>query len=139
LEERKVPAGTGETILLVEDDTHVRRIVCSILVRSGYRVLRAGGAEEALRIIAAEPAKIHLLLTDLVMPRTSGRQLAEMIRPLRPDIAILYMSGYTDDVVIRRGVLEAGMAFIQKPFGADDLSRRVREALDEHAHQPVAA
>ncbi len=73
------------------------------------------------------------------MPGTSGRELAEQIQALRPDIAILYMSGYTDDAVIRRGVLEAGMAFIQKPFGADLLTRRVREVLDDNHDQPAAA
>jgi signal transduction histidine kinase/ActR/RegA family two-component response regulator len=120
----------GETILLVEDDPHVQRIVRNILSRSGYRVLTAGGAAEALRLAEEEGDTIHLLLSDLVMPGISGRQLAEQIHALRPDIAILYMSGYTDDAVIRRGVLEAGMAFIQKPFGAEDLAGRVREVLD---------
>ena len=134
-----ITESAGETILLVEDDPHVQRIVKNILSRSGYRVLSAGGAEEALRLAADKGDTIHLLLSDLVMPGTSGRELAEQIQVLRPDISILYMSGYTDDVVIRRGVLEAGMAFIQKPFGADDLSRRVRELLDRRAAQPEAA
>ena len=73
------------------------------------------------------------------MPGTSGRELAEQIQALRPEIAILYMSGYTDDAVIRRGVLEAGMAFIQKPFGAENLARRVREVLDGQGREPAAA
>ena len=144
--ESKVPAkvatiteSAGETILLVEDDPHVQRIVGNILRRSGYRLLTASGADEALRMAEDEDGTIHLLLSDLVMPGTSGRELAEQIQVLRPEIAILYMSGYTDDVVIRRGVLEAGMAFIQKPFGADDLGRRVREVLDSHVTEPVAA
>jgi DNA-binding response OmpR family regulator len=128
----------GETILLVEDDPHVQRIVGNILRRSGYHLLTASGAEEALELVEAEDGTIHLLLSDLVMPGTSGRELAEQIQVLRPDIAILYMSGYTDDVVIRRGVLEAGMAFIQKPFGADDLARRVRELLDNQGARMVA-
>jgi CheY-like chemotaxis protein len=136
------PAGSiesaGETILLVEDDPHVQRIVRNILSRSGYRVLTAGGAAEAYRVAEEEGDTIHMLLSDLVMPGTSGRQLAEQIQALRPDIAVLYMSGYTDDAVIRRGVLEAGMAFIQKPFGAEDLARRVREVLYGQ-DRPVAA
>ena len=73
------------------------------------------------------------------MPGTGGRELAEQIQVLRPDIAVLYMSGYTDDAVIRRGVLEAGMAFIQKPFGAEALALRIREVLDSHNDQPAAA
>jgi PAS domain S-box-containing protein len=134
-----ITESAGETILLVEDDPHVQRIVCNILSRSGYRVLTAGGAEEALRITEEEGGAIHLLLSDLVMPGTSGRELAVQIQALRPDISILYMSGYTDDAVIRRGVLEAGMAFIQKPFGADDLGRRVRELLDSQDARTAAA
>ncbi|HMJ00165.1 MAG TPA: PAS domain-containing protein [Gaiellaceae bacterium] len=129
----------GETILLVEDDPHVQRIVRNILSRSGYRVLAAGGGGEAIRLAGNGGGTIHLLLSDLVMPGTSGRELAVQIQGLRPDIAILYMSGYTDDAVIRRGVLEAGMAFIQKPFGADDLVRRVREVLDSDRDRMVAA
>jgi CheY-like chemotaxis protein len=137
------PAGVtesaGETILLVEDDPHVQRIVANILRRSGYRVLAANGADQALALADEEDGTIQLLLSDLVMPGTSGRELAEQILVLRPDIAVLYMSGYTDDVVVRRGVLEAGMAFIQKPFGADDLGRRVREVLDTQHDRLVAA
>ncbi len=129
----------GETILLVEDDPHVQRIVRNILSRSGYQVLTADGAEEAVRLAEEEGETIHLLLSDLVMPGTSGRELAVQIQALRPDISILYMSGYTDDAVIRRGVLEAGMAFIQKPFGAEDLERRVREVLGPQRDRTVAA
>ena len=130
---------SGETILLVEDDPHVQRIVRNILHKSRYRVLPASGGEEALELAKVENGTIDLLLSDLVMPGTSGRELAEQIQELRPDIAILYMSGYTDDVVVRRGVLEAGMAFIQKPFGAEALALRVREVLDAHSNQPAAA
>jgi len=134
-----VTQSAGETILLVEDDPHVQRIVRNILARSGYNVLTAGGAEEAVRLAQEESGTIHLLLSDLVMPGTSGRELAVQIQVLRPDVAILYMSGYTDDAVIRRGVLEAGMAFIQKPFGAENLARRVREVLDDQDDRTVAA
>ena len=133
-------SAAGETILLVEDDPHVQRIVRNILQRSGYRVLAADGASEALQFAEdTDGSTIDLLLSDLVMPGTSGRELALQVQALRPDISILYMSGYTDDAVIRRGVLEAGMAFIQKPFGADDLVRRVREVLDPDHDRMVAA
>jgi PAS domain S-box-containing protein len=135
-----IDTSEGETILLVEDDPHVQRIVRNILSRSGFRVLAADGAEEALRLTRdADSGTIHLLLSDLVMPGRSGRELAREVQVLRPDISILYMSGYTDDAVIRRGVLEEGMAFIQKPFGADDLVRRVREVLDPDHDRMVAA
>jgi len=135
-----IASNAGETILLVEDDPHVQRIVRNILNRSGYRVLAADGAKEALQLAEdADGSTIHLLLSDLVMPGTSGRELAVQVQALRPDIAILYMSGYTDDAVIRRGVLEAGMAFIQKPFGAEDLVRRVREVLEPEPDRMVAA
>jgi len=135
-----IASNAGETILLVEDDPHVQRIVRNILKRSGYRVLAADGAKEALQLAEdTDGSTIHLLLSDLVMPGTSGRELAVQVQALRPDIAILYMSGYTDDAVIRRGVLEAGMAFIQKPFGAEDLVRRVREVLEPEPDRMVAA
>jgi two-component system cell cycle sensor histidine kinase/response regulator CckA len=135
-----IAKSAGETILLVEDDPHVRRIVENMLSRSGYCVLAAEGAKEALRLVDERAgAPIHLLLSDLVMPGTSGRELAVQIQALRPDISILYMSGYTDDAVIRRGVLDAGMAFIQKPFGAADLGRRVRHELDVQNARPEAA
>ncbi len=134
-----ITQSSGETILLVEDDPHVQRIVRNILHKSRYRVLPANGGEEALELAKAENGTIDLLLSDLVMPGTSGRQLAEQIQAIRPDIAILYMSGYTDDAVVRRGVLDAGMAFIQKPFGAEQLALRIREVLDAHSDQPAAA
>jgi two-component system, cell cycle sensor histidine kinase and response regulator CckA len=133
-----ITTSTGETILLVEDDPHVQRIVGNMLRRSGYQVLTAAGAEEALALAQGDHDTIHLLLSDLIMPGTSGRELAEQIQALLPGISVLYMSGYTDDAVIRRGVLEAGMAFIQKPFGGEDLRRRVREVLDEHGRREAA-
>ena len=130
----------AETILLVEDDLHVQRVVRNILSRSGFRVLAANGAEEAISLTRdPDSGTIDLLLSDLVMPGRSGRELALEVQALRPDISILYMSGYTDDAVIRRGVLEEGMAFIQKPFGADDLVRRVREVLASGHDRMVAA
>jgi len=103
------------------------------------RVLTAGGGREALLLAEEDGGMIDLLLSDLVMPGTSGRELAEQIQAIRPDISILYMSGYTDDAVIRRGVLEAVMAVIQKPFGAEDLGRRVREVIDGRSGRKAAA
>jgi signal transduction histidine kinase/ActR/RegA family two-component response regulator len=126
------PVGTanGETILLVEDDPQVRMIVARMLEASGYRVIAAADGEEALQQAGSANGRIDLLLSDVVMPGLGGRELAERLRKVQPEAAVLHTSGYTDDAVIRRGVLEHDAAFIEKPFTAEDLCRRVRELLD---------
>jgi PAS domain S-box-containing protein len=122
--------GGADTILVVEDDPMVRSLVTKILVDLGYRVLTAAGGQAALELTDAWPAEIDLILTDLVMPGLSGRETAMRVRGRFPAARVLYMSGYTDDIVIRGGAFEPGTAFVQKPFGSDELARSVREALD---------
>jgi signal transduction histidine kinase len=122
-------ARATETILLVEDDSQVRNLARTILARLGYHVLEAESADEALSITAAYEGQLHLLLTDLVMPRMSGADLARQVQTARPNIRVLYMSGYTDYGVLHHGVLAADTPFIQKPFTSATLSRKVREVL----------
>ena len=130
--ERQAEAVSGsETILLVEDDQVVRTFVRDLLEECGYDVVEAAGAEEALRWAERHQGPIHLLLTDVIMPGLSGRQLAERIGAMRPETKILFMSGYTGDIVIRYWLQEMGVAFIQKPFEAESLERKVRALLDE--------
>jgi two-component system, cell cycle sensor histidine kinase and response regulator CckA len=119
-----------ETILLVEDEEIVRRLAINILKRSGYEVLEASGGMEALRQAEQYQGVIHLLLSDVVMPKMSGRELAERLVELRPQMKVLYMSGYTDDEFIHRGILELGTQFMQKPFTPDQLLQKVRDILD---------
>jgi PAS domain S-box-containing protein len=121
-----------ETILLVEDEESVRGFIRTLLERSGYAVLDASNGHEAIDIVSARGSAIHLLVTDVVMPRMSGRELAENVRSISPGIRLLYVSGYTDDAVFRHGMTEGEINFIQKPFRSMDFLRKVREILDEH-------
>jgi CheY-like chemotaxis protein len=125
-----VPAlGGKETVLVVEDQGEVRGYAVEALKSYGYRLIQAGSADEALLISEREPGSIHLLLTDVVMPNAGGRELADRLVKLRPGIKVLFMSGYTGDVIMHHGVLNEGMEFIQKPFSPEELARKVRAVL----------
>jgi CheY-like chemotaxis protein len=123
--------GHGETVLVVEDEEGVRELVRRVLVRHGYRVLEARHGMDALREAERHPDRIHLLLTDVVMPEMSGLQLAATLRERRPELQVLYMSGYTEEEIIRRGTGESGLVLLQKPFAGDELARVVRKTLDQ--------
>jgi CheY-like chemotaxis protein len=118
-----------ETILLVEDEEMVRTLARAVLQESGYKVLEAERAAEALRICEEHKEPIHLLLTDVVMPQVSGRELAESLSASRPDTRVLFMSGYTDDTIVRHGVPGPGTSFLEKPFTPETLVRKVQDVL----------
>ena len=124
------PPLATETVLLAEDDQGVRRIAREFLRMKGYQVLEAGNAAEAIRIARESPGPIHLLLTDIVMPGLKGEELVERVTTIRPDVKVLYMSAYTEDAILNLGILAPGTNFIEKPFGPEDLARKVRKVLE---------
>ena len=127
--ENPAPAFGTETILVTEDQDNVRKLVSRMLRGFGYHLLEAANGEEALAVAAAHAGPIHLLITDVVMPAMSGRELGAELKRRRPEIRVLYMSGYTGNAIARRGLLEEGVAFIQKPFTAESLAGKVRDTL----------
>lgn len=124
--------GSGtETILVVEDEADVRALLCELLQIEGYRTLEASDGVEAIRIAQEYSGPIHLMLSDVVMPKMSGGELAEQLRQIRPETRLLYTSGYTDDKIAQGGILESGVAFLQKPFSLTTLTQVIREILDQ--------
>ncbi|MGE3808425.1 MAG: response regulator [Gemmataceae bacterium] len=122
----------SETIFLVEDDEDLRKLAKIILESAGFRVIEAAGGKIALQLLESNADVVHLLLTDVVMPDMSGRELAARVAELRPSIKVLFQSGYTDDAVIRHGILSSDMAFLQKPYSPTALVQKVRDVLDDH-------
>ena len=128
-EASRAPEPCSGTVLLVEDQENVRRYVALVLDGLGYRVLEADSGAQAMSLAASHSADIDLLLTDVVMPGMTGPSLAQHLKRQFPKVRVLYMSGY-NDVADRHGVVESGGAYLQKPFGADVLARKVREVLE---------
>ena len=127
----EIPCGSGETVLVVEDDIPILKLAGTVLERLGYTVLTAGTSGEALLLLETHAGRIDMLMTDVIMPEMNGRDLAERFLVVRPETKCLFMSGYTADIIAHRGVLEEGVKFIQKPFSAMDLAGKVREALEQ--------
>jgi two-component system, cell cycle sensor histidine kinase and response regulator CckA len=128
LRERQVRG--DETILLVEDEEFVRVFVQKVLARHGYTIHAMGDAAQAVAFASAHHGRIDLILTDVVLPDQNGRIMAEQVQALHAESRVLYMSGYTDGTIVHEGVLHPEMAFLQKPFAAGTLARRVRDVLD---------
>ena len=138
LEPLAVPRGSGETVLVVDDEPAVRVVTKRILQRSGYAVLEARGGPEALEALREHPGPVHLLLTDVIMPDMNGREVARRVREQRPGTKIVYMSGYSPEAIAHDGLLDAGAAFVRKPFESGLLLQMVRRTLDT-SEQPTAA
>jgi CheY-like chemotaxis protein len=126
-----IQQGHGETILLVEDESSIMKMTTSMLKRLGYQVIAAETPDEAIRMAQECKGKIDLLMTDVIMPNMNGSDLASTIMAIKPDIKLLFMSGYTANVIAMHGVLDEGVHFIQKPFLRKDLITKIREALDD--------
>jgi len=126
----QIPRSCGETVLLVEDEEAILSVSRRVLQRLGYTVLAAGAPGEAIRLAAAHPGRVDLLITDVVMPEMNGRDLAKLLMLRRPDLKCLFMSGYTANVIAHHGVLDESTHFIQKPFSMEDLAAKARAVLD---------
>src|ERR1035437_6340801 len=135
---KALPTGS-ETVLVVEDEAAIRQLTNLILQKAGYTVLLAESPVAAERIAGSHPGLIHLLLTDVVMPGMRGPELAERLLRLRPDLRVLFMSGYTDHAIAHRGFLDAGTEFLQKPFTPLRLTQKIREVLDRDSQDAASS
>jgi len=123
--------GGSETVLIVEDNDSLRKFAKEVLLQHGYRVLDAENGEDALKVCKEYDGQIDLMITDVVMPKMGGREAADRLQPLYPQMKVIYMSGYTDNAIVRHGILKPGLNFLEKPFTPESLARKVREALDD--------
>ena len=126
------PGAPVQTVLVVEDEEAIRELATRLLKRQGYSVLVAANADEALRLFESDAA-IDVLLTDVVMPGASGPELTNRLMALRPALKVIYMSGYTEAAIVQHGILNPGLAFLNKPFTSETLGRKVRQVLDQEA------
>jgi CheY-like chemotaxis protein len=127
------PQRPAETVLVVEDDKIVRDLVCAVLLNQGYDLLCASNGAEGLRLAREHPRRLDLLLTDIIMPQMNGPEVAEALRREQPQVKVLYVSGYTDDVLNDHAAVTAELRFLEKPFTPESLCRKIREVLDEPA------
>ena len=127
---RRTSRGAGETLLVVEDEPAVLNLARMALERAGYRVLSAPSPQAALALAAAHTGPLDLVVTDVVMPNSNGRELFESLRATRPQLRCIFMSGHTAEIIARHGILEPDLLFLQKPFSLDQLLAKVREGLD---------
>jgi len=123
----KVP----ETLLIAEDDEHVRRLVTHILKQAGYKVIEARDGEEAVKKFIENKDKVNFLVLDVIMPKKNGKEAYDEIRKIKPDVKALFMSGYTSEVIHKKGILDEGINFIAKPVSPDELLRKIREILNK--------
>jgi two-component system, cell cycle sensor histidine kinase and response regulator CckA len=125
--------GHGETLLVVEDETAIRKLTQHMLEDLGYIVLNAESAKKALEMSETHGHEIRLVITDVIMPEMNGRELADRLKALNPDLGILFMSGYTADVISHLGILDPGVCFIEKPFSVASLADKVHEVLAKNS------
>jgi two-component system, cell cycle sensor histidine kinase and response regulator CckA len=137
LEAEPMPSGGHETILLVEDDPLIRKLATRVLAGLGYTVLQAENGLLAMEVVRSYGGEIMLLLSDVVMPLMNGQALAERLLVARPGLKVLYVSGYTDNVVVRQEVQDRSVAFLQKPYTPSSLARKVRDVLDSVSGSPL--
>ena len=121
----------SETVLIVEDEDSLRKLLRTVLKHRGYKVLEAENGEDALRISNEHEGTIDLMITDVVMPKMGGKETTERLELLHPQMKVIYMSGYTDDAIVHHGVLAPGLNFLEKPFSPEKLAHKVREVLDK--------
>lgn len=131
------PGRGTETVLLVEDDEMLLSLETTMLAESGYTVLAAATPEVAVSLAREHPGPIHLLISDMIMPEMNGKELSEKLQPLRPEMKVLFLSGYTAEIISSHGIIQEGINFLQKPFSIEALNGKVRDTLDDHGQKDI--